>query len=348
MLQLSLGGSALRVRFSNEFGNGPLTIAAARVARAAGLGAISGSDLELTFEGRRSVTIPPGRAVFSDALTYEVAAFTPVMVTVAFDSVPSDVTGHPGSRTTSFLAEGNQPSAPDLSTAARVERWYVLSGVEVRPSASLSRAPAVIVTLGNSITDGRGSGTDRNNRWPDNLARRLQANAVTNHIAVLNAGIGGNCVIRGCLGPPALERLERDVLSQRGARWLIVLEGVNDIGGARSAEAAATVQRELIAAYRDIIARARARGLTVYGATILPFAGSSYDSPEREGARQAVNQWIRTSGAFDAVIDFDAVMRDPRNPTRLREDVDTGDHLHPNEAGYRLMAEAIDLNLFRR
>jgi lysophospholipase L1-like esterase len=200
--------------------------------------------------------------------------------------------------------------------------------------------------LGNSITDGRGSGTNRNDRWPDNLARRLQADPRTSHVAVLNAGIGGNAVLTGGLGPTALARLERDVLAQPGARWVIVLEGVNDIGAAGDSGAAAAVARNLPVAYREIIDRAHARGMRVYGGTITPFGGSQYDGVEREAARQAVNRWIRTSGAFDAVIDFDAALRDAAHASRLAPSTDTGDHLHPNEEGYRTMADAIDLALF--
>ena len=206
---------------------------------------------------------------------------------------------------------------------------------------------AAVVVLGNSITDGRGSGTDRNDRWPDDLARRLQADARTARVAVLNAGIGGNCVVRGGLGPTALARLDRDVVAPAGARWLVVLEGVNDIGTARGDQAIAAIAGELIAGFQRIIAVAHAHGLRAYGATILPFGGSFYDTdPAREAARQTVNRWIRTGAAYDAVIDLDAAMRDSLAPARLRPDGDSGDHLHPNEAGYHIMADAIDLGLF--
>ena len=218
----------------------------------------------------------------------------------------------------------------------------MLSGAQVESAGGTT----AVVVLGNSIADGRGSGTDRNDRWPDNLARRLAANEKTANVAMLNAGIGGNAILRGGLGPTALARLDRDVLDQPGAHWLIVSEGVNDIGGARGPDSSAAVARELIGAYREIITRAHARGLQVYGATILPFMGSQYGSPDHEAARQTVNRWIRESGAFDGVFDLDVVMRDPVNPSRLRPGADTGDHLHPNELGYRLLASAIDLRLF--
>src|SRR5213078_4331869 len=226
-------------------------------------------------------------------------------------AAPADVTGHPGSRTTSFLQAGQWVSAAELPDAATTDHWYLIAGLDVVADG------AAVVTLGNSITDGRGSGTDRNDRWPDNLAGRLQSDPRTRHVAVLNAGIGGNAVLTGGLGPTALSRLDRDVLDQQGARWVILLEGVNDIGGAREPGRAATVAQNLLAAYRDIIARAHDRGLRVYGATIPPFGGSQYDGDDREAARQRVNHWIRETGAFDAVIDFDAVLRDPAQPSRL-------------------------------
>ena len=196
--------------------------------------------------------------------------------------------------------------------------------------------------MGDSITDGRGSGTDKNDRWPDDLARRLQADKRTANVAVLNEGIGGNCLLRGGLGPTAMARFDRDALSQCGVRWLIVFEGVNDIGGSHDG----SVATNLIAGYESLIGRARARHLPVFGATILPIGGSFYDSPAHEAVRETVNNWIRTSGQFDAVIDFDAIIRDPQNQAHLLPVADSGDHLHPSEMGYKIMADAIDLKLF--
>jgi lysophospholipase L1-like esterase len=344
VVHVSLGGPSLRLRLSNEFGDGPVTVSAAHLAESRGGGAIvPASDRALTFAGQRTVTIPRGGVAVSDPLAFALAPVSDVAVTMHLADVPGGVTGHPGSRTTSYLQAGDHRSAESMASASRTEHWYLIAGLDVaRPRG------AAVVVLGNSIADGRGSGTDRQNRWPDNLARRLQQEARTTDVAVLNAGIGGNCVLRECIGPAGVERLERDVLGQPGVRWLIVSEGVNDIGGARTADASAAVARDLVAAYGRMIERAHARGLRVYGATILPFGGSSYDTPEHEAARQTVNAWIRTGGAFDAVVDLDAAMRDPGQPTRLRADVDGGDHLHPNELGYRVMADAIDLGLFAR
>jgi len=329
-------------RFRDEVIAEPETIAA-HVARSRGGSAIEvASDRGLTFGGADSVRIAPGAVVTSDPLHYAVPALGDLAITIQCGAAPASLTGHPGSRTTSYLQAGRWASAPELAEAVTTDHWYVLAGLDVVAEG----AGGAVVTLGNSITDGRGSGTNRNDRWPDNLARRLLADPRTRRVAVLNAGIGGNTVLEGGLGPTALSRLERDVLAQSGARWLILLEGVNDIGGAREPGRAATVAQNLLAAYREIIARGHDRGLRVYGATIPPFGGSQYDGADREAARQRVNRWIRESGAFDAVIDFDAVLRDPAEPSRLLPLADTGDHLHPNEAGYRMMADAIDLALF--
>jgi lysophospholipase L1-like esterase len=344
VVHVSLGGERLRLRFSNAFGTTPVTMAAVHLAVSAGAGAIdAGTDRALTFGGADSVTIPPGGAVMSDAFPFALRPLSNVAVTIRFGATSADVTGHPGSRTTSYIQPGDAVTAADLTSAVKTDHWYILTGIDV-----VAERAAAVAVLGNSITDGRGSGTNRNNRWPDELARRLQADPRTARVAVLNQGIGGNCVVAACLGPSALARFDRDVLGQSGVRWLVILEGVNDIGRAHGAAGADSVASGLIDAYRQMIGKAHARGIRVYGATILPFAGSQYDSPDRERARQTVNAWIRTGGAFDAVIDLDAALRDPASPTRLRPEGDTGDHLHPSEAGHRMIAEAVDLSLFVR
>ena len=340
---VTLGGGRWRVRLSNEFGDRALVVASGVAARSSGADRVNTStNVRLTFSGDTTVSIPPGSAVWSDELTETIAPLNEIAITLYMTSVPVRLTGHPGSRTTSFIVPGNHVRDATLPSAARTEHWYVVSGLETIASPSAS----AVVVLGNSIADGRGSGTDKNNRWPDNFARRLQGDSRTRLVAVLNAGIGGNAVLRGGLGPTAIDRFDRDVVNQRGVRWLIVSEGVNDLGGARPDSAMSTATR-LIDAYQRFIARAHARGIRVYGATITPFGGSFYDAPQREAARSRVNDWVRHGGAFDAVIDFDGALRDPASPSRLRGDADSGDHLHPNENGYRVMADAIDLALFR-
>jgi lysophospholipase L1-like esterase len=286
------------------------------------------------------VTVPAGQVIVSDALDYGLSALTPLAITLHFGGVPGGVTGHPGSRTTSYLAAGGHVEAPVLPGAVTTDHWYFITGLDVLGSAR----SAAIVTLGDSLTDGRGSTTNANNRWPDMLARRLQAKPETSHLAVLNQGIGGNAVVQGGLGPTATQRFQRDVLEQRGVRYVVVLEGVNDLGFSQDA----AVADRIIAAYEGFIERARAQGLLVYGVPVLPFGGSRYDTPEHEQARQALNRWIRTSGRFDAVIDLDAVVRDPAQPNRLLPPYATPDLLHLSPAGYQAMADAIDLSLFLR
>lgn len=338
IVHVTLGGKQVRVRFSNVYGTAPLTITSAHVALAAGGSAIqTQSDRALTFHGQISVTIPPGAPMISDPVAFDVSPLSDLAVTVHVNDPSKNVTGHPGARCTTYLLAGDSVAAGDLPGAATTPHWYYLNAMEV-PAGS----PAAVATLGDSITDGRGSTTDQNRRWPDDLARRLQANKRTAGIAVLNEGIGGNRVLNNGLGPSALARLDRDVLAQPGVRWVIVLEGINDLGG-HSASA-----QDLIAGFEQIVLRAHARGIRVYGGTITPCGGSFYFNPELEAARQTINQWVRTGGHFDAVVDFDAAVRDPQKPTDLQAAADSGDHLHLNDHGYEIMAGAIDLKLFAR
>ena len=343
-IRVSVGGSRVRLRLSNTFGNGPITIGGASIAKATGGSVADGASIRaLKFRGTDSITISAGAMVVTDAFDFAFEPLSDVAISLYITAMPSVVTGHPGSRTTSYIIRGNHALDTSPQVAAETDHWYIIADLET----DAPRASATVVTVGNSITDGRGSGANKQNRWPDNLAKRLQANAGTALISVVNAGIGGNAVVRGGLGPTAQERFDRDVLARPNVKWVLLLEGVNDIGVA-SAEGAPRIADELIAAYKSMTAKARARGIWMYGCTILPFGQSFYDSPEREAARQKVNAYIRSAGAFDAVVDFDAAMRDASNPRILRADVDGGDHLHPNELGYVRMADAIDLALFRR
>lgn len=336
----TLSGSRVRVHLSNEAGEAPLSFDSVRIAISAGASAIAPSaERAVLFDGSASLTIPPGKTQISDPLEFRVTALSSIALSMRIGSAPRNVTGHPGSRTTSYLQSGDAVSAASLPDAATIDHWYFIAGLDVEASAQA----AAIVTLGDSITDGRGTTTNGNNRWPDNLARRLKADPRTAQIAVLNQGIGGNAVLSGGLGPTAKARFERDVLAQRGARWLIVLEGVNDIGGSSDP----SVADRLIEAYQGFIDSAHSAGLRVYGAPILPFAGSQYDTPEHEAARQAVNAWLRTSGQFDAVIDLEQAVADLQNPRGLLAAYDSGDHLHLSVAGYQAMADAVDLALFQ-
>lgn len=342
VVRVSLGGDRLRARFSNEFSTSPVTLKAVHVAASTGNGTINPeTDLALSFTGKTEITLEPGGTVMSDPFTFAVQPRSDVAITIYFGATSPDVTGHPGSRTTSYIVSGDAVSAVEMPNAARTDHWYVIDRIDVMAPAS----SAAVVTLGNSITDGRGSGTNKQNRWPDELAVRLRENPGTGNVAVLNAGIGGNCVLRDCLGPAALSRFERDVLELPGVRWLIILEGINDIGQVRGEEAAATLANDLIAAYEQMIEQAHAKGILVYGATLLPFSGSFYDSPGSQLAYKKVNEWIRNNGRFDAVIDLEAALHDPENPSQFLPAADTGDHLHPNETGHRMMAEAVDLGL---
>jgi lysophospholipase L1-like esterase len=344
VVRVSLGGKRLRARFSNEFSTSPVTLNAVHIAVSVERDTIDlDTDQALTFNGEQEVTIEPGTAITSDPFEFALEPRTNVAITIYFGDTSPEVTGHPGSRTTSYLLSGNEVSKEEFSGAARTDHWYIINGIDVVATESA----AAVVVLGNSITDGKGSGTNKQNRWPDELARCLQENPETQQVAVLNMGIGGNSVLSGGLGPAALSRFERDVLNQARVRWLIILEGINDIGCAEGAENADTVAIDLIAAYGQMIDEAHAEDILVYCATLLPFSNSFYDTDYREAARETVNEWIRNSGRFDAVIDFDMVMRNPADTLCLLPAADTGDHLHPNETGHRMMGEAVDLTLFK-
>jgi len=336
---VSLGGDQLRLQISNEFGDGPVTLKAVHVAQVKSAPAIEEStDVAVAFSGSSDVTIPAGEAVYSDPFEFRLAEQSTVAVTMHFGDVPSGITGHPGSRTTSYLATGEALTVETLPEGKATEHWYYLSRIEVMAPASA----AAVVALGDSLTDGRGSTTNGNDRWPDALSRRLRANPATSLVGVINAGIGGNALVAGGLGPTVRQRFDRDVLSQSGVRWVIVLAGVNDIGGSSSPN----VAKNLIAAYQGFLDKAHAEGVLVYGVPILPFGGSSYDSTEHEQFRQEVNDWILNGGGFDAALDLATVVADPTDPLRLSPAYDSGDNLHLNPAGYQAMADAIDLSLF--
>ncbi|UWZ85604.1 SGNH/GDSL hydrolase family protein [Occallatibacter riparius] len=352
IFHLSIGGPAIRVHVSNAFGTEALHLTAVHIARPVSTSSPAidpATDKTLTFAGKTDVLVPPGAEFLSDPIDFAVAPLSDLAVTFHLDAPPSRETGHPGSRATSYYVHGDFTGAANLTEPKHVDHWYQVSEIDVQSPPGA----AAVVAFGDSITDGHGATTNGNDRWTDVLAARLQASLATRNIGVSNQGIGGNHLLTDGLGPNALSRFDHDVLAPTGVRWVIIFEGVNDLGAlAREhevspADHAALVER-VIAAYQQIIARAHAHGLRVYGATITPYVGSGYYHPgPLSGAdRQAVNAWIRAAGHFDAVIDFDAIVRDPQHPEQLSPAYDCGDHLHPSPAGYKAMGEAIPTSLF--
>ncbi|MCI4589892.1 SGNH/GDSL hydrolase family protein [Sphingobium sp. BYY-5] len=347
----SISGDRLRVRFSNLAGTKPLRIAGASIARArsAASAAVDPATLiSLRFDGKPDVLVPAGADYLSDPVALPTQALDNIAVSIRYEGDPEQ-TSHPGSRATSWHLPGDHLTDDTMTGAASFDHWFNLAALEVERCAPAK----LIVALGDSITDGRGSTTNGNDRWTDRLAQRLQADPKRRHIAIVNQGIGGNRLLNDGLGPNALARLDRDVLAQPGVTHLILLEGINDLGTlTRDAPVSAAAHQahvaRIIGAYRQIIARAHGRGIKVIGATVMPFIGNDYYHADarNEADRQAVNAWIRTPGHFDAVIDFDRITRDPARPDRLLPAYDGGDALHPSPEGYRAMGEAIALNLF--
>jgi len=351
IVHTSLAGKTARAVFSNEMGTRPLTISSARVALSAGGSRLQSSGVALTFNGGASVTIPVGAKVFSDSFAFDLPAGSNVAVSLFLpaQAIPL-LTVHSFANQSNYMAPGDQTAALDLTKPVESDSWYFLSGLEVEAPASA----AAIVTLGDSITDGAFSTRNGNLRWPDDLARRLQADAKTTNIAVLNEGIGGNRILHNEAGPmfvpSVLGRFDRDVLSQDGVKYLILFAGVNDIGiGTGPDHPHDTVSADDLAlGISQMIERAHAHGIRVFVGTIMPYKGLGfYYTAAGEAERQAVNQWIRTSKLPDGVVDFDKALRDPADPQRLLPALDR-DHIHPNDAGHQAMADAIDLNALLR
>jgi lysophospholipase L1-like esterase len=354
IVRLSIGGSELRLHLSNRFGAAPLNVTAVHIARPVSADSskiVPGTDKELLFSGSPIVRIPPHADYISDPVSFPADALSNIAITLHTDEVPEAQTGHPGSRATSYVTHGDVVSSAELQGAKTVDHWYFIAGIDVVASPKAE----AIVALGDSITDGHGATTNGNDRWTDVLAQRLQSSNGMHEVAVLNQGIGGNHLLTDGLGPNALSRFDPDVIAQAGVRFLIVFEGINDIGMLSRAEHVEPGQHEelvrrMIASYQQMIVRAHTHGIEVIGATITPFVGSDYyhPGPANDADRQAVNKWIRTSGEFDAVIDFDQITRDPEHPERFLPAFDCGDHLHPSPAGYAAMARGVPLSLFGR
>ena len=345
IVRVSVGGDRVRVVLSNAFGTAPIEIGAAHVALRDHDALVKTSSVKpLTFGGSTTGRIVPGATIVSDAVSLTVPAVSDLVVDLflpgELGTGPSPVTTHNGASQTNYLsAAGNHSGEAAMTVERTAGAWFLLARVEV----ASDQGSGAVVTFGDSITDGARSTSDLNSRWPDHLARRLAARK-GKPIGVLNAGISGNQVLGDGAGVSALARFDRDVLMQTGVTHVIIMEGINDIGLARANPAPSA--DDLIAGHKQLIARAHARGLKVYGATLTPFEGAAYWTAEGETKRQALNQWIRTSGAYDAVIDFDQVTRDPAAPTKFLPAYDSGDHLHPGDAGYKAMGEAVDLKLF--
>ena len=342
IVQVSIGGKKVRLKLTNEFSTEATEIKAVELAIAKTAGSSSEIDeattVSLTFNGESGVTIPANGTVISDAVNFKMGDRQNVAITIHYGSASPSVSGHPGSRTTSYLKEGN---TTDFTGAIRTDHWYSIQTLEVEAP----KKAGAIAILGNSITDGRGSTTNEQNRWADVLSRRLLANKATKRVGVLNMGIGGNCVLGGGLGPAAVNRYQRDLFGQEGVKWIILFEAVNDLGYARNG--VQTAER-IIEVYKKIIDEAHQKGIRVYGATITPFKGNNYYSEDHEKGRSTINNWIRTTDLLDGVIDFDQAVRNPQDPEAMQAQfLFENDWLHLNAKGYETMGNSIDLNLFK-
>ena len=344
IVQVSIGGERVRLKLTNEFSAGATQIKAVELAIAKTAGSSSeideSSTVSLTFNGQAGVTMPAKGKAVSDPVDFKIGPRENVAITIHYGSASStSVSGHPGSRTTSYLKSGN---TTNFSSATKTDHWYNILALEVEAP---EEAGAVAI-LGNSITDGRGSTTNQQNRWADVLSRRLLENEPTSQVGVLNMGIGGNCVLGGGLGPTASSRYQRDLLGQEGVKWIILFEAVNDLGGAQNGVQTA---KRIIDVYKQIIREAHEKGIYVFGATITPFKGSGYYSTDHEKGRSTINQWIRTTKMLDGVIDFDEAVRNPQDLEAMQSKfLFENDWLHLNAQGYEAMGGCIDLSLFTK
>ncbi len=348
IVHTSIAGKSVRVRLSNEFGKEPLRIDAVTIATSAGASSIDAGSLhDLMFSGSRSIVIPPGAEVLTDPVEMATPASANLAVSIYLPlQQVSDVSVHSSAQQDNFIQTGNHVNDASLTEPVVTQSWYFLKGVDVEP---VSANAAAIVTFGDSITDGALSTENANHRWPDYLAARLQSSPATAHLAVLAEGIGGNCVLIHCVAQNALARFDRDVLSQAGVKYVVVLESINDIGALHNPNQPnyKLTAEDLEQGFAQLVARAHEHGIRVFGATVTPYKGAGYFTEHGEQIREAVNHWILTAGVFDGTIDFDKATADPANPLTFAPQYDSGDHLHPKDAGYAAMADSIDLNLFR-
>jgi lysophospholipase L1-like esterase len=339
----SIGGHRLRIKLQNAFGNAPVMIGAAHIAlRAKDSDIVPGSDRALSFDGAPGCMIGPGVVLLSDPVDLTVAPLADLAVSLYITDETGQPTSHATALHTTYIQSGDATAAASMPDAAHTQAYYWLAGIDVMAP----QAAAAIVTFGDSITDGARSSNESNHSWPALLAARLAANKATANLGVANMGIGGNRVLRDVSGVSALGRFDRDVLSQSGVKWVMLLEGINDIGHGATTPAEPVTAKNLIGAYKQLIERAHTQGVQVIGCTLTPYEGANYYHEEFEKVREDVNAWIRTPGNFDAVVDFEAAVRDMANPKRFLPEFDPGDHLHPNDKGYEAMANAIDLGIF--
>ncbi|MBR6139929.1 MAG: SGNH/GDSL hydrolase family protein [Prevotella sp.] len=331
IIHVSKGGTQLQLKLSNVHSKEPVDIKSVFIADAKEASDIDAKTAKyVTFNGKRNITIEPGKDITSDVIGYNLKPLQLLSITINYgESTPVSASSHRGSRTTSYIIKGVAKPKTKFVDAEKVDHWYNIASLDVLRS-NPAEANAIVV-LGNSITDGRGSTTNKQNRWTDAMAEALGGET-----SVLNLGIGGNSVLWGGLSEPAVKRFNRDILEQQGVKTLIIFQGVNDIGGSRGNSE--EVAKKLTEAYKTFIDQGHAKGWKVIGATITPFKGNSYYSFFHEAARQVVNEWIRTSGAFDAVIDFDELVRDPQDPTKLKAEY-SDDWLHLNPTGYAAMGK---------
>lgn len=328
IIHVSLGGKKIRLQLSNEMSTQPLEIKSVYIADAGTGKAIDTNKAKyLTFNGKQSITIEAGKAVYTDVLKFTLKPLQLLSITINYGQTPAQATTHRGSRTTSYIMEGESTPEIDFQTKEKVEHWYNIAALEVEGS----KKTRCIACLGNSITDGRGTTTDKQNRWTDVLAEKFKGK-----VGVLNLGIGGNCVVKGGLSLPAIKRFDRDILGQQGVTDLIIFEGINDIGGIKDDGKERT--RQVIQAYKHFIEEAHAKGIKVYGGTITQIKNTGYWSDFQEKARKNINQWIRTAGNFDGLIDFEKAVASPQDADAMRDDLKFDD-LHPNAEGYRLLGE---------
>lgn len=329
IVHVSVGGDIVRLKLSNRHSTEPVVIKSIFIADADEMEKISAKTAKyITFNGKKNVTIAEKAEVTSDAVKFNLKPLQRLSITINYVSSPKEATAHLGSRTTSYIIKGEANPNSDFSNAQRIDHWYNISALDV-----YAKQNDVIAVIGNSITDGRGSTTNMQNRWTDIFAEELHKS--NPNIAVLNLGIGGNCVMRNGLGEPAVKRFNADILQQSGVTKVIIFEGVNDIGGSEGDSL--VIATELTKAIEGLANQAKAKGLKVYGATITPFGKSFYDSPSHEAARLVVNEWIRNATCFDGIVDFDKAMRDPDNPHAMQADKHDNDWLHPNAKGHKLL-----------